>query len=146
MRGRLQPLRRTLRALSGAGGTGEEANQTMGNAVIIGILIIVGFFALRSALKHFKGEGGCCGAGSVPKQKKKIRDARFRRVIQIEGMHCENCRNSVEKAINELEGAAARVDLKKNTAQVVMEKEIPDELLIRAVEKAGFQVKSIRPA
>ncbi len=139
-------MRRTLRALSGAGGTGEEANQTMGNAVIIGILIIVGFFALRSALKHFKGEGGCCDAGSVPKQKKKIQDARFCRVIQIEGMHCENCRNSVEKAINELEGAAARVDLKKNTAQVVMEKEIPDELLIRAVEKAGFQVKSIRPA
>ena len=139
-------MRRTLRALSGAGGTGEEADQTMGNAIIIGILIIVGFFALRSALKHFKGEGGCCGAGSVPKQKKKIQDARFRRVIQIEGMHCENCRNSVEKAINELEGAAARVDLKKNTAEVVMEKEIPDELLIRAVEKAGFQVKSIRPA
>ena len=118
----------------------------MGNAIIIGILIIVGFFALRSALKHFKGEGGCCGAGSVPKQKKKIQDARFRRVLQIEGMHCENCRNSVEKAINELEGAAARVDLKKNTAEVVMEKEIPDDLLVRAVEKAGFQVKAIRPA
>lgn len=115
----------------------------MGTAIVIGILIIIGFFALRSTVKHFRGEGGCCGSGSVPKQKKTIKNVHFRKQIQIEGMHCDNCKNSVEKAINAIEGAAAIVNLKNHTAEVVLEKQMPDEMLVQAVEKAGFHVKSI---
>lgn len=117
----------------------------MGNAIVIGILIVVGFFALRSSAKHLRGEGGCCGAGHVPKQRKTIRNVHCRRQLSIEGMHCENCKNAVEKAINSLDGAAARVNLKENRADVVMEKELADEVLIRAVEEAGYHVTAVLP-
>ncbi len=118
----------------------------MGNAVIIGILLVVGFFALRSAAKHFRGEGGCCGGGSVPRQKKSVRDVRFRKKLKIEGMHCENCKNSVEKAINAIDGAAARVDLGRGTALVKLDRPVEDAVLVEAVEKAGFHVSAVELA
>ena len=62
----------------------------------------------------------------------------------MEGLHCKNCKNSVEKAINALEGAAAKVNLKEQTAEVVLEKNVADEVLKAAVEKAGFHVLAIR--
>ena len=52
-------------------------------------------------------------------------------------MHCENCRNSVERSINRLEGASAKADLVKKQAIVSMEREIEDEKLKKAVEDAG---------
>lgn len=112
----------------------------MATAVIIGILIAACYLGLRSSVKHFKGQGGCCGGGSVPKPKKKKVQAVSSKVIFIEGMHCDNCKNSVERNINEIEGASAKVNLKKKQALVEMDREIPEEMLIQAVEKAGFEV------
>lgn len=112
----------------------------MATAVIIGILIVACYLGLRSSVKHFKGQGGCCGGGSVPKSKKKKVQAVNSKVIFIEGMHCDNCKNSVERNINEIEGASAKVNLKKKQALVEMDREIPEEVLIQAVEKAGFEV------
>lgn len=62
----------------------------------------------------------------------------------MEGLHCKNCKNSVEKAINNIEGAAAKVNLKEQTAEVVLENDVADEVLRAAVEKAGFRVARIR--
>lgn len=116
----------------------------MATAIIIGILIIACYLGLRSSVKHFKGQGGCCGGGdSVPKAKKKKIHAVSSKVIDIEGMHCDNCKNSVERSINEIEGASATVNLKKKQALVEMDREISDEALIQAVEKAGFEVVRI---
>ena len=50
----------------------------MGDYVIIGILIAIVALALRSTVKHFKGEGGCCGGGSsipicqIPKMHRRL--------------------------------------------------------------------------
>lgn len=41
----------------------------MADFVIIGILIILIIIGIRSGVKHFKGEGGCCGGGSSVKVK-----------------------------------------------------------------------------
>lgn len=115
----------------------------MGTAIVVGILIVTGFFAVRSSVKHLRGEGGCCGGSSLPRQKKTVRNVRCRKLLKIEGMHCENCRNSVERAVNAIDGAAARVNLRKNTARVALEKPVADEVLIRAVEEAGFRVTAV---
>lgn len=116
----------------------------MATAIIIGILIIACYLGLRSSVKHFKGQGGCCGgADSVPKAKKKKIKAVNRKVILIEGMHCDNCKNSIERKINEIEGASAKVNLKKKQALVEMDREISDEVLVQAVEDAGFEVVRI---
>lgn len=117
----------------------------MENYIIVGILLVVIVLALYSSRKHFKGEGGCCGGGGeVKTKKKKLSEPVVAvKVIHIEGMHCEHCKNRVERQINELDGAAARVDLKKKTAVVSMSREISDEELKAAVEAGDYQVTGI---
>ena len=36
----------------------------MANYVIMAVLAVVVLLAARSALRHFRGEGGCCGGRS----------------------------------------------------------------------------------
>ena len=120
----------------------------MGNAIVILILVVVVILCLKSSLKHFKGEGGCCGGGGdcsacKPAKKKKLNTVIKQRTLQIEVMHCEHCKSSVESSINAIEGASAEVNLGKNRAVVSMDREIEDEILIEAVEKAGFIVPGI---
>lgn len=116
----------------------------MGTAVIIAVLLLAAFFALRSSAKHFRGEGGCCGGGgSVPKQKKRLKNVQYRKRMEIQGMHCKNCKNSVEKALNALDGVAAKVNLKGNYAEISMERQVPDEVLTSAVEAAGFRAGTV---
>lgn len=119
----------------------------MANYIIVGILLVVIAVALSSSRKHFKGEGGCCGGGGeVKTKKKKLTDPVVAvKVIHIEGMHCEHCKNRVERQLNELEGASARVNLKKKTAVVSMSREITDDELKAAVETGDYQVTGIEP-
>ena len=53
-------------------------------------------------------------------------------------------KNRVENALNRLEGVSAKVNLKKKTAVVSMEKEVEDMQLQKAVEQAGYKVIQIR--
>lgn len=117
----------------------------MGTYIVTGVLVVVLLLACRGSLKHFKGEGGCCGGGSgTEKVKKKLGGAvTATKVIRIGGMHCENCKNSVEKQINAIEGAAARVHLHRKIAVVELDRPVEDAVLRAAVEKAGFEVKGI---
>ena len=118
----------------------------MGTAIIIGILAIIVVIAVISSVKHMKGEGGCCGGGgSEPKQKKKklAGEVIATKIISIEGMHCENCKNTVEKYINQIDGASAQVNLKKNSAVVQLDRPVEDTDLRTAVARAGFTVAGI---
>ena len=117
----------------------------MGNYIVGAMLLAAVLLALRSALKHFRGEGGCCGGGGEPKgRRKKLQGPVVaEKVLHIEGMRCENCKNRVERLLNQLEGAAAKVDLKKNIAVVSMSREISDEEWKAAVEAGGYKVTGI---
>ena len=42
-------------------------------------------------------------------------------------MTCEHCKARVESRLNELDGVSAKVNLKRKTAVVSMEKEVEDE-------------------
>jgi copper chaperone CopZ len=66
------------------------------------------------------------------------------KVISIEGMSCDHCKNTVEKSLNAIEGVEAKVDLKKKTATVSLKKEIDDEVLKNAVNNAGFTAVSVK--
>lgn len=117
----------------------------MENFVIIGILAVIMFFGIKSALKHFKGEGGCCGGGSSePPSKKKLKHVIATKTVTVEGMTCENCKNRVERCINEIPGAAAKVNLKKKEVIVSLETEVSDEQIRGAIEKRGYEVVEIR--
>jgi copper chaperone CopZ len=59
-------------------------------------------------------------------------------------MHCENCKNRVERAINRIDGAVAKVDLKKKIAVVSYDREIAEEDIRKAVEEQDYKVTSIQ--
>ena len=121
----------------------------MVDAIIILVVVIILIFALKGSIKHFRGEGACCGGGSgsvkTKKAKKKTLNGPVvgRRTIRITGMHCQNCVNSVTNALNDIEGVSAKVRLKDNSAEVSYDRPVDISALKQAVEKAGFQVVSI---
>ena len=121
----------------------------MVDAIIILVVVIILIFALKGSIKHFRGEGACCGGGSgsvkTKKAKKKTLNGPVvgRRTIRISGMHCQNCVNSVTNALNDIEGVSAKVRLKDNSAEVSYDRPVDISALKQAVEKAGFQVVSI---
>ncbi len=62
--------------------------------------------------------------------------------VKIEGMHCVNCSGKVEKALNELDGVSATVDLKKKTAYVKASLD-KKEIIKNTIEELGFSVLEI---
>ena len=118
----------------------------MGHIIVIAVIVVIAFFAVRSSMKHFKGEGGCCGGGgSDEKVEKKVLTGQKlgEKIIHIDGMHCDNCKNSVERQINKIDGASAMVNLRKKIAVVEYDRELDDEELRKAVERLDFKVTGI---
>lgn len=67
----------------------------------------------------------------------------MKKIIVINGMSCGHCQARVEKALNEIEGVEAKVELKKNRAIVTLANVIEDQILSQAVTEAGYEVVSI---
>lgn len=114
--------------------------------VLIAVVVLLGF-ALKSAIKHFRGEGSCCGggAGLIDDSVEKRLDGPVlgQKILHISGMNCARCARSVTRALNSIDGAAARVFLKKETALLSYDRVLDDEAIRLAVEEAGFGVVSI---
>ena len=124
----------------------RKAGMTMTDVIILLIILMVLIYGVKGTVKHFKGEGACCGGGSGPvKAKRKVlKNPKIgEKVIQILRMHCEHCKQSVISELNKIDGVAAKVELKKNRAIVSFDRPVNDEALRQAVEKAGFKVVSI---
>ena len=62
--------------------------------------------------------------------------------VTIEGMMCQNCVKHVSKALNDLPGVTAEVDLDSKTATVTGE--VTDEAIKAAVTEAGYEVTAIQ--
>ena len=117
--------------------------------IIIAVVAVIIIFAIRSSAKHMKGEGGCCGGGGevIAEEKKELEGPVIgKKIVHIEGMHCDNCKNSVERHVNKIEGAACAVDLKKNQAVVSYDRPIDDNRLRRTIELLDFTVTGIEEA
>ena len=66
----------------------------------------------------------------------------MKKILMIDGMSCGHCSARVENALNSIEGVHATVELKKKRA--VVETEVADDVLIKAVENAGYKVVKIK--
>lgn len=116
----------------------------MDNIIIMAVLVLMIGFGIKSSIKHFKGQGGCCGGGSTYVSKKKLKNIIAKKTVIVEGMSCENCKARVERIINDMDGAVGKVNLKNKELIVSMEQEISDENIKAAIEKAGYEVVEIR--
>ena len=66
----------------------------------------------------------------------------MKKILMIEGMSCPHCSARVESALNAIEGVRAAVELKKKRA--IVETEVADDVLIKAVEDAGYKVTAVK--
>lgn len=66
------------------------------------------------------------------------------KTIHIDGMMCTHCTGRVEKALNDLPGVEATVDLDSKSAAVTCTLDVSDDTLRQAVEEAGYHVTGIR--
>ena len=115
-------------------------DELMKNYIIIGMIAVIVVIAVISSIKHFKGEGGCCGGGSYKPKRKKLSGVKCTKKFKVGGMHCEHCKRRVEEAVNDIKGVAGRVDLKKGELTVSYAKDTPDEIIKAKLERAGYTV------
>ena len=66
------------------------------------------------------------------------------KTIHIDGMMCTHCTGRVEKALNDLPGVEATVDLDSKSAAVTCTPDVSDDTLRQAMEDAGYHVTGIR--
>lgn len=111
----------------------------MENYIIIGIIAVIVAVGVYYTVKHFRGEGGCCGGGSFKPKRKKLKNVKYTKTFRIDGMHCEHCKGRVEEVVNDIKGVAGRVDLKKNELTVSYAEDVADEVIIAKIERAGYE-------
>ncbi|MEI7696807.1 MAG: heavy metal translocating P-type ATPase [Actinomycetes bacterium] len=59
--------------------------------------------------------------------------------LSIEGMTCSSCVNTVEKALNAVEGVSASVNFATETAHILSPADMDIKALVKIVEKAGYK-------
>ena len=115
--------------------------QASGNWIAIVIIVIILIPAIRTTVKHMKGEGDSCGGPKEKVPKKKMDGPKLRELtVHIEGMHCQNCKNRIEKHVNELDGVICKVKLNKKIAVVSLYKDVDESLIKDTIEKLDFTV------
>lgn len=67
----------------------------------------------------------------------------MKKVIGIEGMHCEGCVGRATRALESIEGVSAKVDLKKNSAVIDLKNDVEDEVLRQVLENANLKLTTI---
>lgn len=67
----------------------------------------------------------------------------MKKTMKIEGMMCSHCTGMVTKVLNAVDGVAAEVSLEDKCAYIDLSKEVPDDVLIKAVIDAGYEVTGI---
>lgn len=77
-------------------------------------------------------------------KQEKERTNTMTKVISIEGMMCNHCTGTVQKALEAVEGVkSVTMSLEQKNATVELASDVSDEVLIRAVTDAGYEVKGV---
>ena len=102
-------------------------------------------------ITHATAEGEQCILKAPTEQnnrqdvkQEKERTNTMTKVISIEGMMCNHCTGTVQKALEAVEGVkAVTMSLEQKNAAVELASDVADEVLTKAVVAAGYEVKGI---
>lgn len=102
-------------------------------------------------ITHAAAEGEQCILKTPAEQnnrqdvkQEKERTNTMTKVISIEGMMCNHCTGTVQKALEAVEGVkAVTMSLEQKNATVELASDVSDEVLTKAVVDAGYEVKEI---
>ena len=77
-------------------------------------------------------------------KQEKERTNTMTKVISIEGMMCNHCTGTVQKALEAVEGVkAVTMSLEQKNATVELASDVADDVLAKAVTDAGYEVKGV---
>lgn len=69
----------------------------------------------------------------------------MKKTMIIEGMMCAHCTGRVQKALEGIEGVeSVAMNLEGKSAEVMLTKDVEDDVLKAAVTEAGYEVVEIR--
>ena len=68
----------------------------------------------------------------------------MQKTMLISGMTCPHCHVRVEDALNSVNGVQARVNAAAKSVVIYCDDSVDDVMLIRTVQKAGYQVIGIK--
>lgn len=118
----------------------------MGTTIICLILLMICIFSVKSYIKKLRN--GCCGGGADTEKKAKPLDAdashyKYKYIIGVDGMSCQNCAAHVENAFNTRDGFLAKVNLRKKNAEVLTKEPMQEEDFRRIITRAGYGLTSV---
>lgn len=102
-------------------------------------------------ITHAAAEGEQCILKTPAEQnnrqdvkQEKERTNTMTKVISIEGMMCNHCTGTVQKALEAVEGVkAVTMSLEQKNATVELASDVSDDVLAKAVTDAGYEVKGV---
>ena len=102
-------------------------------------------------ITHAAAEGEQCILKASAEQnnrqdvkQEKERTNTMTKVISIEGMMCNHCTGTVQKALEAVEGVkAVTMSLEQKNATVELASDVADDVLAKAVTDAGYEVKAV---
>ena len=72
-------------------------------------------------------------------------EEQMKKTLMVEGMMCQHCVKHVNDALAKVEGVSeVAVDLDGKRAEVTLDVEIADEVLVKAVTDEGYEVKEVK--
>ncbi len=120
--------------MSGAGNDASDTGKTSGTDNV-------------SEADNASGADDASGADNASgtiSEKDNNRGELMKKTVYVEGMMCEHCAMHVQKAISSCANViSVDVKLKKNLAVVTYKEPVSNDEIIKAVEDAGYTVKSI---
>lgn len=112
------------------------------NIVIVAVLALIALGGIRTLIKNAHGESCCSGGNSevaVKPSDKNKKNYPYKCTIIIEGMKCINCARRIQNKLNGA-GMWAKVNFKKNSAEILFKEKDSAELIKKTVEDAGYKV------
>lgn len=115
--------------------------------IIVGIFLLAALvIAGRHIYKLFHGEPVCCSTDTPQVPEKKLSGPIIgKKVIDIKGMTCRNCKNRVEMMLDDIDGASATVNLHRSHAVLKMTRDVSDDEIRSALAGSGYEITGIKP-
>ncbi|MBQ3489726.1 MAG: hypothetical protein IJA86_03950 [Clostridia bacterium] len=121
-------------------------NGIWGTGILVAVLVIAVFFALRTTVKRMSGKSCCAGKTEKPKRELKILESEpdYEITVEIGDLCCENCAVSVENAFNRMEGVSATASHKEKRAVLLLCREMSETEIRLTIAGCGFTAGEIQ--